>query len=940
MESDGKQRSASGRGGRSSGREAPAGKLQHLKTTVYVGPNIYDAAPLIRMTLELGGWADRPAGAFADALVKPLLAAIPPLALEKTDDGRDFLERLRSAKDCTLAEVVARAALALQKMVGVTPEADIARTAPTREATVIEALFGYSEREVGAKAGDVARLTILELIDPDPRQPFNITEEIEDLADFASSRALGPSAVALVKAAEARGIPWLRLNNDSLIQLGQGKHQKRIEAALTSQTSNIAVDIAKNKEFCAQLLHDLGLPVPEQAYARDEKAAVRAAERIGYPVVVKPVDGNHGRGVSINLTTEEEVRAAFPIAKAQGSGVIVESMILGADHRLLVVGGKLIAAAKRVPAHVVGDGKHTIRQLVDRVNADPRRGMGHENMLTRIELDEPAKALLESHGYTEKSVPPAGEEVFLKRTANLSTGGTAIDVTDIVHPDNKLMAERAIQAVGLDIGGVDFLTTDISKSYRDTGGAICEINAGPGIRMHIAPSEGPGRDVGGAVMDMLFPPGSPSRIPVAALTGTNGKTTTARMLAHLLKMAGFMVGQTSTDAVMIDGAVTVKGDMTGPVAAGMVFRDPTVDVAVLETARGGIVRAGLGYRYCDVGAVLNVSADHLGLGGVDTLQDLADVKRLVVEHARDTAVLNADNPYTLQMAHRSPAKHICYVTMTTSNSIVREHIKAGKRAVVLENGVNGDQIVLYDRGNVMPLLWTHLIPATIEGKALHNVENAMFAAGMAYAMGLSLDQIRAGLRTFSNSFFQSPGRMNIFDEHGFRVILDYGHNEAAVTSMVEFCQRLAPKGKRIVCLTCPGDRRDEDVRNIARAAAGKFDIYFAHPDDDRRGRADDEIPNMIKAELIACGVDPKSIHAVTEETEAVDRALNLARPNDLLLMFCAGINRAWKRIIYFRPEGSNAAAADAAASVDPTLDIPNGFVLVRDERGVRIAPKD
>ena len=462
-----------------------------------------------------------------------------------------------------------------------------------------------------------------------------------------------------MRAAEARDIPWVRLNDASLIQVGQGRYQKRIEAALTSQTSHTAVEIASDKELCTRLLSDLGLPVPKQLHVRDAEDAVEAANYIGFPVVVKPVDGNHGRGVSVNLTTDAEVADAFEVAVNEGSGVVVESMIAGDDHRLLVIDGVLVAAAHRVPGHVVGDGTRTVEELVEIVNQDPRRGAGHENMLTRLELDEVAERMLAEKGYDTETVPPEGEVVFLRKTANLSTGGTAIDVTDVIHPDNKLMAERAIRAVGLDIGGVDFLTTDITQSYRDTGGAICEINAGPGMRMHIAPSEGKGRDVGGAVMDMLFPAGTPSRIPIAALTGTNGKTTTARMLAHVLKMAGHVVGQTGTDAVYIDGNVTVKGDMTGPKAASMVLRDPTVDMAVLETARGGIVRAGLGYRWCDVGAVLNVTSDHLGLGGVDTVQELADVKRLVVEVAKDCAVLNADNEYTLKMAaHTAGRAHL------------------------------------------------------------------------------------------------------------------------------------------------------------------------------------------------------------------------------------------------------------------------------------------
>ncbi len=907
-------------------------------TSVYVGPNIFAKKPLIRFTLDLGKFADRCAADFGDRLIEPLIEALPGLAQEKTDAGEAFVDRMRSARDCDLGEVVARVALTLQKLAAA--PTDIARSEPAGEDGVVEVLFGYVSRRIGLEAGDLARLIVLELVDPGPAGKFNLMDEIDDFFDFASRRSLGPSAMALVKAAEERDIPWIRLNEDSLIQLGQGKYQKRIEAALTSQTSNTAVDIAKDKEFCTQLLYDLGLPVPEQRYVRDEKAAVAAAERIGYPVVVKPVDGNHGRGVSINLKNEDDVWDAFDKAAKEGSGVVVEQMIPGADHRLLVVDGNLVAAAKRVPARVVGDGRSTIEELVEKENQDPRRGVGHENMLTRLELDKGALRMLDGQGLRPDSVLEEGREAYLRRTANLSTGGTAVDVTETIHPDNKLMAERAIKAVGLDIGGVDFLTTDITTSYRETGGAICEINAGPGIRMHISPSEGEPRDVGGAVMDMLFPPGEPSCIPIAALTGTNGKTTTSRMLGHILKMSGHVVGQTSTDAVSIDGNVTVKGDMTGPTAASMVLRDPDVDIAVMETARGGIVRAGLGYQYCDVGAVLNVSSDHLGMGGVDTLDDLARVKRLVVEVARDTAVLNADNIYTLKMAEHSPAKHICYVSRNPGNALVQEHIKLGHRAVVLERGANGEQIVLYDHESQIPLIWTHLIPATIEGKATHNVENAMFAAAMAYSLGLTLDQIRAGLRTFNNSFYQSPGRMNVFDEHGFRVILDYGHNEAAIASMADLVQRLEPRGKKIVCVTCPGDRRDEDVTANARAVAGKFDIYICHTDDDLRGREPREIPEMMRDALIAAGVAPDAIEVIPGELDAIDRALELARRNDLVLLFAAAVARAWKRIIYFSPADKSEERIDEAANPVSDIDVPDGYRIVRDERGVRLALRD
>lgn len=913
--------------------------MEIVASSVYVGPNVYSRQPMIRLTLDLHRRAKTPVRDYADQLIEPLLAELPGLATALTETGAPLLPRLRGDDDCYLGELLAHVALALQIRAGA--PADGAITRPAAHEDEVEVLFGYESRDVGLEAGEVAREIILDLIAPDEDgNASDIAAEIESFDTYAGRRALGPSALALVHAAEARDIPWVRLNEASMIQVGQGKYAKRIEAALTSQTSHVAVEIASDKELCAKLLSDLGLPVPRQSFVRDAEEAIDAALDIGYPVVVKPVDGNHGRGVAVNLTTDEEVAEAFEKAADEGSGVVVESMILGDDHRLFVVAGELVAAARRMPGHVVGDGEKTIAELVDIVNLDPRRGVGHENMLTRLELDAAADVLLTAAGYTAETVPPAGEVVYLRKTANISTGGTAIDVTDVIHPDNKFMAERAIKAVGLDIGGVDFLTTDITKSYRETGGAICEINAGPGMRMHIAPSEGKGRDVGGKVMEMLFPAGSPSRIPIAALTGTNGKTTTARMLAHVLKMAGHVVGQTSTDAVYVDGNVTVKGDMTGPVAASMVLRDPTVDIAVLETARGGIVRSGLGYRFCDVGAVLNVTSDHLGLGGVDTVEELAEVKRLVVEVAKDCAVLNADDEYTLKMASYTQAKEICYVTKNSDHPLVREHIRLGQPAVVLEQGLNGDQIVIYDNGGQIPLIWTHLIPATLEGKAMHNVENAMFTAAMAYALGKTLDQIRNGLRTFDNTFYQSPGRMNVYDEHGFRVILDYGHNEAAVGAMVDLVERLKPLGKRIVCVTCPGDRRDEDVRAIATKVAGHFDHYICHSDDDARGRTPTEVPEMIKARLIELGVDEAAIQIVPKEEESVDTALNMARPNDLVLIFCDGITRSWKRIIYFNPVEKPTPVPPERLIAASGFDVPEGYRIVSDERGVRIVPID
>ena len=903
-------------------------------TSVYVGPNVHAKEPLIRLAIDVKPAYAARLAELGGGVLDRLLAVLPGWGAAGAPDA-DWVAAAR-AGEFELGDLLAHLALELQRVAG--QRGDLAWSERTDDPDLLRIFYSFDSEDIGLEAGEVA-CDLLAAIAKDEAEAEDLQEDVDRFLRYADKRTLGPSAMELVRAAEARDIPWSRLNDASLIQVGQGKYQQRIEAALTSRTSHIAVEIASDKNMCNQLLSDLGLPVPKQRLVYEVDEAVSAANRIGYPVVVKPLDGNHGRGVTVNVTDEAGVEAAFEIADQEGSAVVVESMLSGDDHRLLVVNGELVAAARRVPGHVKGDGSHTIAELVEIVNRDPRRGVGHENVLTRLEIDAQALKLLEERGYTTETVPPEGEEVYLRKTANISTGGTAVDCTDTIHPDNKLMAERAIRAIGLDVGAVDFLTTDITRSYRETGGGICEINAGPGLRMHVAPSEGKPRDVGGAIMDMLFPAGSQARVPIAALTGTNGKTTCARMLAHVLKMAGHVVGQTSTDAVYIDGNVTVKGDMTGPVSARMVLRDPSVDIAVLETARGGIVRSGLGYNFCDVGAVLNVTSDHLGLGGVDTLDGLARVKRVIAEVTRGTVVLNADNEYTLKMASHSPAKHILYVTRNPEHELVREHIRLGKRAVVLEQGINGDQIVIYDKGTQIPLIWTHLIPATLEGKALHNVENAMFAAAMAFALGKTLDQIRTGLRTFDNTFFQSPGRMNVFDEHGFRVILDYGHNEAAVGAMVDLVDRLKPRGRRIVCVTCPGDRRDEDIDDIAAKVAGHFDHYICHRDDDLRNRAPDEMPRLMRAALIAKGVPEDAIQIVEQEQDALATALNMAQRDDLILFFCEAITRSWKQIIQFTPAFRAEPEEDRAARrLQDSFDIPDGFTVVTDERGVLIAP--
>ncbi len=923
--------------------------MRIVEQRTYVGPNLYANFPVIRLTLDLGALEQHPSGAIP-GFVDRLLAAIPTLREHGCSYGEPggFVKRLTEDGGTWMGHVLEHVAIELQNLCGHQLSFGKTRSAGL-EPGQYHVVYAYDEAWVGEEAAKLAMRLLHHLV-PDElagvsrEGDFDFRNELEELIRGAQRRALGPSTGSLVKTAENRGIPWLRLNEYSLIQFGHGVHQKRIQATVTSETRHIAVEIASDKEETNKILADLGLPVPRQEQCYSVSKAIRAARSLGYPVVVKPLNANHGRGVSIGLTTDEQVQVAFEQAQTHSRCVLVESFIQGLDHRMLVVDGELVAVAKRVPGHVVGDGVSTVAQLVDTVNSDPRRGIGHEKVLTRLELDHQAQRLLEKAGHTPETVLPAGEVFFLRSTGNLSTGGTSIDVTDIVHPDNREMAVRAVAAIGLDVCGVDFLTPDISRSYRDVGGGICEVNAAPGFRMHVAPSEGTPRDVAGKVMDMLFPPGTPTRIPIAAITGTNGKTTTTRMLAHIHKLTGQRVGMTTTDGVYIDGQRTVTGDMTGPTSARMVLRDPGVSVAVLETARGGLLRAGLGYPAPDVACCVNVTADHLGLNGINTLEQLAEVKRIPIEVATNTAVLNADDEHCLRMAAHTEAKHVCYVTMDPRHALVREHIRAGGRAVALEQGINGDMIALYDNGAHMPLLWTHLIPATLGGKALHNVQNAMFAAGMAYAMGVKLDDIRHGLRTFDTSYFQAPGRMNVHEAHGFKVILDYGHNPAAVDAMCTLADRLADgvKGRKMVVLAMPGDRRDEDIAAAATRAAKSFDHFVVRRDDRPRGRGDDEVPMLLKNALLAAGVAEDHIHVYIREQDAVNAALEWCKPGDLLLLFCDQVTRTWKQVIYFgtgRPETAGSAASTAplaelptAPHAEPPPAADEGWV--RDARGV------
>ncbi len=925
--------------------------MKIISTNIFVGPNVWASFPVIRHVIDLGVLEDWPSAKIGSEFIDALTQALPGLAEHGCSyrEPGGFIRRLREDEGTWLGHVLEHCAIEVQNVAG--SDVTFGRTRGTGEPGQYNMVYEYRQRDVGLDAGKLAMRLLMHLlpqslkeqVDYDFDPEFNWDDELRSFVLRAQRKEFGPSTGSLVKAAQERDIPWIRLNSGSLVQFGHGKYQKRIQATITSETKHISVEISCDKEDTHNLLNDLGLPVPQQRMIYSAREAVRAAARIGHPVVVKPLDANHGRGVSINLNSDEEVEAGFAEAKehSRSRAILVESFITGFDHRMLVVNNKLVAVAKRVPGHVVGDGTHTIAELVDIVNEDPHRGIGHEKVLTMLEIDNQANRLMENAGVTEETVLPDGEVFYLRSTANLSTGGTAIDLTDVVHPDNRDMAERAIMAVGLDVGGVDFLIDDITKSYKDIGGAIVEVNAAPGFRMHVAPSEGQPRDVAGKVIDMLFPATEETRIPIAAITGTNGKTTTSRMLGHIMKTSGKTVGMTSTDGVYVDGKLSVKGDMTGPKSAQIVLRDPAVDFAVMETARGGLVRSGLGYQRSNVAACLNVSADHLGLGGINTVEELAVVKRVVVESATDTAVLNADDINCLKMADYAGADQIFYVTTNPGHSLVKEHIKAGGKAIVLEKGMNGDMLTIYDNGLHIPVLWSHLIPAALEGKAIFNVQNAMFAAAMAYSFGVDLDNIRHGLRTFDTSYFQAPGRMNVYDEHPFKVILDYGHNPAALKAMAALADQLEVKGRRLCVVAMPGDRRDEDIIDGAAALAGHFDHFICKADDRRRGRGHDEVPQMMRQALIDNGVDDAAITIIPDEVEAVTAALERAAPGDLLVIFGDDTTRCWKQIIYFNSdsEAPVTEAAPVASPIDTSFEdmFESDQNLIRDARGVRLA---
>lgn len=841
------------------------------------GPNYWSVRrhKLIVMVLDLEEMEEKPSNKI-EGFPERLKAMFPSMYSHRCSEGCEGGFFMRVDDGTWMGHIIEHIALEIQTLAGM--DTGFGRTRGYGEEGVYSVVFSYIEENVGRFAAKSAVRICEALI---AGEDYDLEEDIQKMREIREDVRLGPSTGSIIEEAEKRGIPWIRLNKYSLCQLGYGANQKRIQATVTSETSSIGVELACDKEDTKYLLEQAEVEVPRGDIIRRERSLNDACDYVGFPLVIKPIDGNHGRGITVDINNYDDALVAFRHAKesSKSGALIVEKFITGRDFRLLVINNVLVAASVRTPAHIVGDGKATVQELIDKVNSDPRRGYGHENVLTKITTNELTQKLIKDADYTLDSVLGKGVELMLKDTANLSTGGTAEDVTDIVHPANVSMVERISKIIDLDICGVDIMTSDISKPLSETGGAVLEVNAGPGFRMHLAPTTGLPRNVAAPVIDKLFPKGNTGRIPIVAISGTNGKTTTTRLLSHIAKMNGYRVGYTTSDGVYIQNRLLMTGDCTGPASAEFVLKDPTVNFAVLESARGGLLRAGLGFKKCDIGIVTNVAADHLGLKGIHTIEQLAKVKGVIPETVLSDgyAVLNADDKLVYDM-RRNIDCNLALFSMDENNPHVKALQRKGGITAVYENG-----FVTICRGEwKMRIMRAENIPLTYGGKAKFMIQNVLAAVLAANIHGMSNEDIKAGLETFIPSAAQTPGRLNMFKFNNFNILLDYAHNPAGMRALKTFVDELDATVK-VGIIAGIGDRRVEDNNEMGGIAAEMFDEIIIRQDKRLRGKTEQELIKMLNDGIIA--KDPnKKTTIIPSEKEAILHAVKNAKKGSLIIL--------------------------------------------------------
>lgn len=847
--------------------------MKIIKIQALRGPNIWSIQrkKLIQMRLDLEEIEQFPTNKI-EGFRERIETMFPSMIEHRCSEGcrGGFFSRVE--RGTWMGHVIEHIALEIQSLAGM--ETGFGRTRETKTLGTYNVVFSYTEENVGLFAAESSVAIAEALI---AGTDYDVNADLQKMREIRERVRLGPSTGSIVEEAASRNIPWIRLGTNSLVQLGYGINQMRFQATITCKTSSIAVDIACNKELTKKMLDMASIPVASGSICVDEDDLAETIKKIGYPIVLKPLDGNHGKGASINVTNWEDAVSGLAFAKEYSKRIIVEKFITGFDFRILVIDNKLVAAAKRVPAHVIGTGNDTIQALIETTNLDPRRGYGHENVLTQIDVDRDTEDLLDKLGYTLNTIPRIGEIVFLKSTANLSTGGTSVDVTDMMHPENIFLAERISRVIGLDVCGVDIMAENLTQPLKENGGVILEVNAAPGFRMHLAPSEGLPRNVASPVIDMLYPLGKSCRIPIIAVTGTNGKTTTTRLLAHIVKNNGFKVGFTTSDGIYIQNHMMEKGDTTGPLSAEYVLRDPTVEFAVLETARGGILRSGLGFSLCDIGIITNIQEDHLGISDIHTLNDLAKVKATVVKSIKKNgwAVLNGDDEHCVKIGQDLNC-NVAYFSLSEDSDFIKKLCAEGKTVAVYENGYitikKGEWKIRIERA-------TH-VPLTLGGKAKFMIANVLAATLASYLWGFKTEDISLSLQTFIPSAAQTPGRMNIFEFKKFKVLIDFAHNASGYKGVEEYLQSVEAT-KKIGIIAGVGDRRDEDIKECASIAARMFDHIIIRQEKYLRGRTEDEIINLILDGIKTSG-KTVTYEIIPKETEAIKHAINSAEEGSFI----------------------------------------------------------